>query len=401
MDLTSGTPYWPLESGLLTVHPPLKADEKCEVAIIGGGITGAIVAYYLVDAGIDVVMVDQREFGWGSTSASTALLQYEIDVPLHKLIELRGKAVAERAYLLCLQSIHTLHEIVQTLEEDCVFSYKKSLYLASSKRDVDLLEKECKARQAAGIKVDFLTQADIESRFAFSRPAALLSYDAAQLDPYRLTHNLLKWAKARGMRAYDRTRVEKIEQVDGGVQLKTNRDATIHAKRIVMATGYEAQDYLKEKVTDLASTYALISAPVPAFTGWGEEQCLIWETGEPYLYLRTTPDNRIIVGGEDVPFHDPKRRDKLITKKCETLLKKFRKMFPDIELDVDYTWTGTFSSTKDGLAYIGETDQFPNACFALGYGGNGITYSVVAAEIIRDVHLGISNKDGEIFRFGR
>jgi glycine/D-amino acid oxidase-like deaminating enzyme len=62
---------------------------------------------------------------------------------------------------------------------------------------------------------------------------------------------------------------------------------------------------------------------------------------------------------------------------------------------------GTFGKTKDGLAYVGQTPEFPHAYFALGYGGNGITFRVIAAKIITDLHLGRPNLDAYIFRFER
>lgn len=402
MDLRSGYPFWPLKDGILASYPPLTEDIFCDVVVVGGGVSGALAAYYLVEAGVNAVVIDRRDIGWGSTSASTALLQYEIDVMLTELIDLRGKEAAERAYCLCLESIHTLDRIVKTLDHDTGFMQKKSLYLASTKRDVKALEKEFAARQAAGIHLDFLTQADIEARFSFSRPAALLSYDAAQVDAFRLTHALLGYAQQRGLRVFDRTSVTAIKHKhEDGVEVVTDRGGVVRAQKIVMATGYEAQEYLHEKVTTLNSTFALASAPVPEFAGWGEEQCLIWETAEPYLYMRTTDDHRIVMGGEDQEVTDADKRDALIPEKTETIVKKFKKMFPDIALEVEYSWAGTFGSTEDGLAYIGETEEFPDTYFALGYGGNGITYSVVAAEIIRDLFTGKPNADAAIFRFGR
>jgi glycine/D-amino acid oxidase-like deaminating enzyme len=83
------------------------------------------------------------------------------------------------------------------------------------------------------------------------------------------------------------------------------------------------------------------------------------------------------------------------------LVKKFNKLFPDVKLEVAYTWAGTFGETKDGLPYIGVHPRYPHAYFALGYGGNGITFSVIAAEIIRDYVTGHTNPDARIFRFGR
>jgi glycine/D-amino acid oxidase-like deaminating enzyme len=119
------------------------------------------------------------------------------------------------------------------------------------------------------------------------------------------------------------------------------------------------------------------------------------------MYLRTTEDGRILMGGEDDPFDGINPREQRIPHKVEKLQARFRTMFPLIDLDVAYAWAGTFGETRDGLAYIGATPEYPHAYFALGYGGNGVTYSLVAAEILRDLVTGRPNKDAEIFRFGR
>lgn len=79
MDLKSGYPYWVVKNGLLHAFPPLQQDLRCDVAVLGGGISGALIADELVAHGHEVVVIDRRDIGWGSTAASTALLQYEID----------------------------------------------------------------------------------------------------------------------------------------------------------------------------------------------------------------------------------------------------------------------------------------------------------------------------------
>src|ERR1700752_1494549 len=79
MDLKSGYPYWTVKNGLLASFPPLARDVRCDVAGVGAGITGALIARSLCEAGLDVVVLDKRDAGWGSTAATTALLQYEID----------------------------------------------------------------------------------------------------------------------------------------------------------------------------------------------------------------------------------------------------------------------------------------------------------------------------------
>jgi glycine/D-amino acid oxidase-like deaminating enzyme len=400
MDLMSGYPFWPIKNGLIASYPALKQDLACDVAVIGGGITGALIAYYLTEVGCDTVLVDRRDIGGGSTSASTSLLQYEVDTPLFRLIDLVGREHAVRSYLLCLEAIGKLGQLIDNLDDDCGFEPKHSLYLASRRRHVGDLRKEYEVRRACGIRLDFLDQADIAARYSFRSSAALLSYDAAQVDAYRLTHALLRAAARRGLRIYDRTEVIDCAHSATGVQLTTERGCRIAARKVAVAAGYEAQNYLRRKITTFRSTYALISEPLEHFAGW-PDQCLIWESARPYVYLRTTSDGRAIIGGEDDLFDSEARRDRRLERKRDKLVKRFRTMFPEIDIEVAYYWAGTFGETADGLAYIGETPEFPNGYFALGYGGNGIIYSLIAAEIIRDIYTGRPNRDAAIFRFDR
>ena len=107
------------------------------------------------------------------------------------------------------------------------------------------------------------------------------------------------------------------------------------------------------------------------------------------------------MGGRDEEFYNPERRDKLIPKKTKQLVSDFKKLFPETDMIAEFSWTGTFGSTKDSLPYIGMYDKTPNTYYALGFGGNGITFSVIAAEIICDLILGKKNKNAEIFAFKR
>src|SRR5512142_302559 len=105
MDLVSDRPLWPLLDGLPEAYPRLHGDARAHVAVIGGGVTGALVAHALVGAGLDTIVIDKREIGWGSTAASTALLQYELDVPLVELREQIGSADADRIVVACQDAI--------------------------------------------------------------------------------------------------------------------------------------------------------------------------------------------------------------------------------------------------------------------------------------------------------
>ena len=157
MDLRSGYPFAFVKNGLVHSYPSLTENISCDVAIIGGGITGAICSYYLQQTGAKIVIVDRRHIGMGSTCASTALLQYEIDTPIYKLMKSAGEENAIKSYLLCLRSIDEIKKIVTVLSLKCDFEFRPSIYLASFKKDVDDLEQEYLLRKSIGIKIKFLS----------------------------------------------------------------------------------------------------------------------------------------------------------------------------------------------------------------------------------------------------
>jgi glycine/D-amino acid oxidase-like deaminating enzyme len=246
-----------------------------------------------------------------------------------------------------------------------------------------------------------VTIVDIGERFSFQRPAALLSQLAGEVDALILTHKLIASAVPLGLEVYDRTTVTGLKSNRGGVEFRTGEGCRIEAKKVVFATGYETPEYLDRNIVKLSSTFALATAPVERFDGWGEDRCLIWETARPYFYARTTGDGRILVGGADKPFATARKQEQLLNRQTTNLRKQFIRLFPAIPIDVDWRWGGTFGQTKDGLPYIGTVPQFPNGYFALGYGGNGITLGFIAAELLLDLFLQRRNPDLEIFRFER
>ena len=401
MDLRTATPYWLLKSGLAFEYPSLPENRQADYAIIGGGITGALVAWHLAQAGISVVLLDRRHIGMGSTCASTSMLQYEIDTPLSELVQLVGETHAARSYWLCAGAIDQLGDICKQLSTATDFEKKPSLYYASHRRHVKELEKEWAIRRKHGFDVELLDQSAVQRLFPFSAPAALYSRQAGQVDAYALTHGLMQASIRQGAQIFDKTEVTAIRHDARGVTLQTNFGHTVQARKLVIASGYESQHYLRREVALLRSSYALVSEPYAAEVLW-HENALIWETARPYLYMRTTKDRRVLVGGRDEKFQNPDRRDRLLARKTKDLTSDFAQLFPHLApLRVDYSWAGTFAETRDGLPYIGSVPEQPHAIFALGFGGNGITFSQVAAEIIRDDALGRMNPDAAIFSFER
>jgi glycine/D-amino acid oxidase-like deaminating enzyme len=216
MDLTSDYPFWSIRNGLLASYPSLDEDLTCEVAIVGGGITGALVGFHLAEAGV-AVLVDKHDIGMGSTSGSTGLLQYEVDVPLRKLIQQIGTSKANRSYQLCRQAIEKIESLVQRLRIQCDFENHPSLFLARAKYEIPDLREEFRLRKKIGIKLEYWDETEIEKHYRFSRPAALFSRDGAQIDPYRLTGGLMTSAAKCGLKIFDRTKIIRFKPKRRGI----------------------------------------------------------------------------------------------------------------------------------------------------------------------------------------
>ncbi|WP_142683236.1 NAD(P)/FAD-dependent oxidoreductase [Chitinophaga polysaccharea] len=399
MDLQSGYPYSLIRNGLPYNYPWQEQDIRTHVAVIGGGISGALTAYALTKAGIPCVVADARTIGLGSTAASTSLLQYEIDTPLSELRMKAGISNANRAYELCATSIGELENTCKALHFPH-FEKKHSLYLASYGKDVKKLSEEAEARLELGLKMDWWDAATIKAKMDFNAPAAIYSYTAAQTDAYMLTHALHQHNLKHGAQVFDRTAVTDIDFRPRSVVLTTSQGHRISARYLVIATGYEALQYINIPLLKLTSTYVIASEPNHAVEQWYQD-CLIWETKFPYLYMRITSDRRILVGGRDEPYYNPGRRDKLIHHKAKQLEKDFRKKFPGLRFHPEFKWTGTFGATADGLPFIGPFAPMPHTFFALGFGGNGITFAQIAANIITNLIQGKKDPDAAIFSFNR
>lgn len=402
MKLRSKEPYWLLKNGLRHSYPSLASDHTCDILVIGSGITGALIAYQLSKEGYKTTLIDKRDVATGSTSATTAMIQYEIDEPLHTLIEKVSKDTAVDSYHQGVAAIDKLEKIVKEIKSTCGFKRKGSLYIASKPDDNVWLQDEFYCRKENGLDVHWLDHVQLKNDFNLVGCGAIQSTAGASMDAYLLTHDLIRYAVEKySLNVFDHSEVTNIEYLQNGCSARINTSAiTINCSRIVHSTGYESQNLISNKKVKLLSTYAFISEPLPELPGV-LQQNILWDTDDPYLYARGTDDNRILVGGADEPFKNPLVRDSIIDSKEQDLLEKFKALLPGVNLTPDHAWAGTFGKTPDSLPYIGAHPDFPNSYFVLGFGGNGITFSVMGMQMISNALASKPDNLLNSFRFDR
>lgn len=401
MKLKSNEPFWLVKNGIKHSYPSLRADISTDLLIVGAGITGSLIAHRCIAMGYKTVLIDRREVANGSTSATTSMLQYEIDIPLYQLMELIGEKGAIDSYKACFDSINQVETLVHKIKSNCGFKKKDSVYFAAFKKDVPWLQQELEARQKAGFPVAWLNADEILQRYGLHNTfGGIHSAQGASIDAFALAHDLLAYNHSRGLDIYDKTNIAEVKHTRRGGIVTTDRGYTIRAGNIIYCNGFESTEMIKERFVNLHSTYAVVGESGD-YNFSRIENTLFWNTAQPYIYMRTTDDNRLLIGGEDDEFVNAKRRDALLGRKTQRLEAKLRKLLPDYDFRTDFAWAGTFGTTKDGLPYIGTHPDFPKAYFVLGFGGNGITFSVIGMDMLEAFLKGRKHHLSPYFRFGR
>jgi glycine/D-amino acid oxidase-like deaminating enzyme len=400
MLLTNGNIYWTKKDKINKKYEYLSSNIKCDVLIVGGGISGAITAYYMAKKGLNVVVIEKNIIGYGSTAATTALLEYQVDIDLYKLDKIIGKHNAKRIYELCLKSIKEIENIVKEINSDCDFEIKDAVYFTNKLLQRGSIIKEYEERKKAGFDVYF----EEKNESLDFNCCIRTKNGSAVINPYKFTCDVFNYlSKFPNVKIYENTRLDNVEYKEK-IKITTNNNFVINTDKIIFCTGFETLKYIKTDIVELYKTFTIVTKPIKNtsefdFSFTARDMC------EPYHYIRFTKDNRILFGGEDIKITnkmiDLDYINNISSDKYSKLYKDLCRIFNIKEIDIDYSFSGTFANTKDTLPIIDEIDGKSNTFVNLGYGANGILYSVIGAKILKDAVDGLYTKDISMFRINR
>jgi glycine/D-amino acid oxidase-like deaminating enzyme len=383
----------------------LRGATTADVVVIGGGMTGAGIAYTFADAGVNVVLLESKLVGRGSSAASTALLMQETDEDLRALGKRYGRKRAERIWRLGRAGVRELADTIRQLRVPCDLAMRDTLHFTANTRRVERLYAEFERRRDAGVAATWLDASALRAEAGIDGEGAICTRDDAQFDPYRACVGLLRAAARRGARIFERTAAQRIDASGEGVVVHT-RGGTVAARRVIIATGYAMPAFapLAGRFR-MQHTYVLATRPLRAHErrAVGLADVLLLDTQHPYHYARWTGDRRLLLGGGDRPLLPPSRRRRAFTESRRALRDYYVGLLPALRtIDIEYAWEGLFARTPDGLPYIGTHRRYPRHLFALGYGGNGMTFGFLAARLLLDAFLERGKGDDlELFAFGR
>jgi len=257
------------------------------------------------------------------------------------------------------------------------------------------LRAEANARRKLGLEVELLGRRELRDQYGIRRSAGLLGFGDFVANPRKLAAAYLRTAVARGARIFAPVDVQHVTESNRGTIAITSQGRRIRARHAVFATGYEVVKGMEASGHSIQSTWVIATRPQRRAL-WPTE-CMIWEASDPYLYVRTTAAGRVLCGGGDEPFADAQARDALSPRKFELLERRLAAMFPQIDATPHHAWSGSFGASDSGIPIIGRVPGKKRISMVLGCGGNGITFSMLAAQLIRGLVMGEPDSDADLF----
>jgi glycine/D-amino acid oxidase-like deaminating enzyme len=398
-----GQPLW-LPERTIRQFPKLTGRHKTTVAIVGGGITAALTAYRFASAGIEAVVLEAGAVASGSTAASSALILQEPDLELAQLADRYGLRPSRRIWQLGQQSVRSFTSLLRKLQIRCDLARRSAIYYAADADAVERLRHEFTLRSRSGFAADWLGVRELRNATGISGRGAIRTRGNAQLDPYRACVGLLRSAVSAGARVFEGSPVRRIDVQKDGVRI-TTPNGRMDAQGVVIATGY-ATPYFRPLAGRfrMYRTYVLATGPISALqrAELGLDDAMVWDARRPYHYARWTKDRRLLLGGGDQLVRPGQKRQRQLERARMELRQHFEGVFPALaDIPLEFAWEGLFAMTPDSLPYIGTHPRYPRHLFALGYGGNGMSFSQLASRFLLEQWQGVKSRDHALFAFDR
>lgn len=399
MSLHYGSLYWPGTYQNPPRYEPLRGNATSRVVVVGGGMAGVACGYALAAAGIETTLIERGRIAEGNSSSNSGLLQYASDTMAIDFAKTIGESRAIAFYRACKEAAERLRAIADRLPRDVHYKRRSSLCFASAPADVPAMRAEYELLVRHGFDVDWLEEDEISYLCPFRKSAAIVTRGDGELNPFRFVHALAEEAAKLGLAVHEHTMLRTVERSSSGPRyVVRTAEGAICADHIVYAVGYLPEQaggrWIQARMN---RSYAIVTNVLPDLADW-RDRALLWETARPYLYARTTPDDRIVVGGLDENVRQPVLNATELRAHSLRLLAELKRLFPRLEPDIRYEWCATFGESVDGLPWIGEDPDRPGQYYLLGYGGNGTIYSMLGADLIKDKLLGIDQPIADIVR---
>jgi len=382
--------------GVPEPRPALPGPCEVDVCIVGGGFTGLWTAYELrrADPSLEVVVLEREFAGFGASGRNGGWVFGALSGAREQWAERGGRAGAIALERAIQETVDEIGRAVERERIDCAFVKGGSLVVAQTERELARVRAHVEADRAWGLGEHDSALLDgrrLGERVRVQRAlGASFTPHCARVQPARLVRGLAEAAERAGARLYERTPVLALEPHRARTPF-----GDVRARWVVRATeGYTAELPGLGRTVAPINSAMIVTEPLGA-AAWAE---LGWERAETmldgrhlYAYLQRTPDDRIAIGGRGIPYRFGSKTDREgppAERTVSELRGRLRGLFgPAADVPIAGAWHGVLGVTRDWLPSVG-ADPAAGLAWAVGYAGEGVAASNLAARTLRDLLLG-------------
>lgn len=376
-------------------YPYLDKDIDCDILVIGGGIEGALVNYYL-SKNYKVALVEKSRLGRSSTCVATALLEFQLDSFANDLKSILDSEDISKIYSMGLKCLDDLDRLISQLGNHCYYKKKPSLLYSNRLIDTPKIKREFEFRKQNGFDCKYVDDSNCPIDIDI-KSGIFDKNGGAELNPYLFEKQLIE-NSSNQKSIFENTEIVGLQDISDYVIAHTKYGYKIRAKKVIVSTGfdYTLLDSDVQKLLTMMVSYTIVTNKISNLNKL--KLPLIQDTYENYHYLRSLPDDRIIFGGEDTKFDGTQIDAKVAKSKYQSLTKNLIKILKNYNLNItsEYEFCGLFASTENNLGVVGQS-KFKNIYYFLSCGANGIINTFCGIEIIKDLLEGKSNEFEKYF----
>ncbi len=379
--------YWADNSGSAPGNAgTLARDIEVDVAIIGSGYTGLSCALHLAKQhNIKAHVIEANQTAWGCSGRNAGfILKSTGRKPYSSMIKQWGRDVAKGIYAEVSQGVDTVNQLIAD-GIDCDKQSNGYLRVAHKPSRIGELQSQAQLLEKEfGYQTQILSAEQIKAEYFDSKDAygAIRFNDGYGINPLKLAWGYQKKAQELGATVHTNSPVTHW-RTENNKQILHTPQGQVTADKVVIATnGYTPNRFhlavnnrTLPVLSQIIVTNPLTEQQLAASNFISDN--VVMDIRALKYYFRKLPDNRILFGGRGAisgkdaenPFF------------AQRLLKVLKASFPSLhELSIDYSWSGWISIALDDLPHIRQADETGNVAYAMGYCGNGVSFSVQAGK---------------------
>ncbi|HBN86267.1 MAG TPA: FAD-dependent oxidoreductase [Clostridiales bacterium] len=363
--------YW-METSTPPEFPAYQGDQSCDVAVIGGGLTGITTATLLAQKGLRTVVLEANKVGSGTTSKTTAKITIQHSLKYQQYIRGIGTENTAMYAKANLIDFELIQQLIKENNIDCDYTTDTAYVYTLEEKHLNKLENEKKAYDKLKLESYLADQC----KLPFPISGAFAVPKQAYFHPLKYLYALTEVLRKSKGEIYEHSHVKTVDKESGVVHVN---GGTLHAKHIILATNYPFLDmpgYYFIRIFQMRSYLTQTQTPDYALQG------MYINVGNPVHTMRSHGDatgNHLLLGGYNHKTGHQKN-EKPIYEKIDLVKQNY---FPFIKNPTNRYWSTQDSVTLDHLPYIGRLSaQTPNVFIATGYDKWGMTNSAAAALIL-------------------